>query len=450
MIQSASTKNSFGDLYMKVEKVYKVKNHQLNSIPTVDFVDGGYEMQVLNVYNEKIADIQGFGGAFTESAAYNYFLANPEVKRAMLEYLFGESGLQYNYCRLCIASSDFALDEYCYVQDNDYTLETFSIERDRKYVIPFLKDALEYTNGNIYLFASPWSPPTFMKTTDSRFFGGKLKKDCYELYAEYIIKFLQAYLKEGIKISALTLQNEPKAIQTWESCYFSTEDEIEYAKVLRKVLDKYNFSDVKLYCWDHNKERVFEKANAIFNAAGDVIDGIGYHWYSGEHFDGVRLVKQKFSNKFLFASEFCLSEKEDHVDSKFANEIMNDLNCGSNAICEWNLILDENGGPYHNRKGGCTAPIMFDTKTGEVAKSETYYDMFIFSHFIKKGAISLYTSSYTKDIQLSAFENPNGETVVVINNLGKKRKDTRLYINNQFYHIPLDSKAQYVLLISKV
>jgi glucosylceramidase len=432
---------------MKVEKLYQIKNNELFSLPPRAFEEGEYEMQLLNIYNEKIAPISGFGGAFTDSSAYNYHLANDTVKKQMLEELFGESGLKYNFCRLCVGSSDFAVEEFCYVQDDDYTLETFSIARDKKYVIPFLKDALAYTKGNIYLFASPWSPPTFMKTTDSRFRGGKLRKECYELYAEYIVKFLQAYQEEGIKISALTLQNEPMATQTWESCCYTTEDEIEYAKVLKNTLGKHNLSDVKLYCWDHNKERVFEKANTIFNACGGVIDGIGYHWYSGEHFDGVRLVHQKFPDKFLFASEFCISSVEDRVENLYANEILNDINCGSNAICEWNLILDEEGGPYHNRQGGCAAPIRFNTKTGEVTKGETYYDMYIFSHFVKQGAVSLYTSSFYKDVQVTAFENPDGQMVVVVNNMGRKRKDVRVYINKQFYPLPLDAKSKYVLVI---
>lgn len=433
---------------MRVDQVYQIKNNELRSLKPGAFETGNYEMQLLNVYNEKISTITGFGGAFTDSAAYNYHLASETVKKQILEQLFGESGLKYNFCRLCIGSSDFAVEEFCYVQDDDYTLETFSIARDKKYVIPFLKDTLAYTNGNIYLFASPWSPPTFMKTTDSRFRGGKLKKECYELYAEYIVKFLQAYMAEGIKISALTLQNEPMATQTWESCCYTTEEEIAYAKVLKKVLLKHGLSDVKLYCWDHNKERVFEKANDIFSACGDSIDGIGYHWYSGEHFDAVRLVSRKFPEKFLFASEFCISSVEDRVENLYANEILNDINCGSNAICEWNLILDENGGPYHNRQGGCAAPIRFNSKTGEAVKGEIYYDTYMFSHFVKQGAVSLCTSSFFKDVQIAAFENPDKQTVVVINNTGKRRKDARIYIHKRFYHLPLDTKSKYILLIS--
>jgi glucosylceramidase len=161
----------------------------------------------------------------------------------------------------------------------------------------------------------------------------------------------------------------------------------------------------------------------------------------------VRLVYQKFPDKFLFASEFCISSVEDRVENLYANEILNDINCGSNAICEWNLILDEEGGPYHNRQGGCAAPIRFNTKTGEVTKGETYYDMYIFSHFVKQGAVSLYTSSFYKDVQVTAFENPDGQMVVVVNNMGRKRKDVRVYINKQFYPLPLDAKSKYVLVI---
>ncbi len=117
---------------MKVEKVYQIKNNELRALMPGAFEMGDYEMQLLNVYNEKISTITGFGGAFTDSAAYNYHLASETVKKQILEQLFGESGLKYNFCRLCIASSDFAVEEFCYVQDNDYTLETFSIARDKR------------------------------------------------------------------------------------------------------------------------------------------------------------------------------------------------------------------------------------------------------------------------------------------------------------------------------
>ena len=117
---------------MKVEGLYQIKNNELISLSPRAFEKGDYEMQLLNIYDEKIATISGFGGAFTDSAAYNYHLASDVVKKQMLEELFGEGGLKYNFCRLCIGSSDFAVEEFCYVQEDDYALETFSIARRKR------------------------------------------------------------------------------------------------------------------------------------------------------------------------------------------------------------------------------------------------------------------------------------------------------------------------------
>lgn len=184
----------------------------IKKLESVNFVDTTSEGGLINIFPLEKSEIVGFGGAFTESAAYNYSIADAKAKKEILEWLFGEEGLNYIFCRVCIGSSDFALDEYCYVDENDLTLETFNIEKDKLYIIPFIKAAMELSKQKIEILASPWSPPAFMKDNNTRFQGGKLKKEYYELYADYIIKFLEAYEKEGVKISALSIQNEPKAI----------------------------------------------------------------------------------------------------------------------------------------------------------------------------------------------------------------------------------------------
>ena len=132
-------------------------------------------------------EILGFGGAFTEASAVNYLKLSPEGKRRALDMLCGSEGLRYNFCRVCINSSDFSQEEFIYTEDGDFTLSTFSIDRDRRAVIPFIKDALAAAPGGITLFASPWSPPGYMKTSNSMK-GGRLLPECYRLWAEYIIR----------------------------------------------------------------------------------------------------------------------------------------------------------------------------------------------------------------------------------------------------------------------
>ncbi len=407
---------------MKVKAAYIQIDNKIEEITLGEFQEAIREHGVINVFSVKRpTDWLGFGGAFTESAAYNYALMSKSDKEKTLELLFGESGLKYNFCRLCIGSSDFALDEFCYVEENDLDLHTFSIERDRKYVIPFVKDAMAHAKYPITFMASPWSPPAFMKDTGCRFQGGKLKMEYYALYAEYLVKFIQAYKEEGIEISILTLQNEAKAAPTWESCQFTAEEEAAFAKILRKTLDKHHIN-VQLYCWDHNKERLYERANASFAAAGDVLDGVGFHWYTGDHYGAIEAVRRQYPDKRVILSEFCRSLGQiDRTTTAYAKEMVNTISHGTQGICEWNLILDEEGGPYHNRpgNGGCDAPLRFDTKTNTLVPSTIYYQTWMFSHFIQPKANTLYTSSFHELVQCSAMENPDGTIVVnIFNNSG--------------------------------
>mgnify|MGYP003298862416 CR=1 FL=1 len=273
---------------MKITEAYELLNGQLKSIKLGDFFEDGREWCLLDVYDIENSLILGFGGCFNETSAYNYSLLSEENKKKVIKALFSSEGLAYNFCRLCIGSSDFYLRSYCYVEDNDFDLKTFSIDKDKEYVIPFIKDALKSRNGDIKFLASPWSPPAWMKTNNERLHGGHLKPEYYELYAEYLCKYLFAYKKEGINIEYLTIQNEQKATQTWESCVFSTDEEVSFAKVFKKVSNSYGL-DIKLLCWDHNKERLVERAIKPLSE-NNLFYGAAYHWYSGDYFDSISVV----------------------------------------------------------------------------------------------------------------------------------------------------------------
>ena len=145
------------------------------------------ECGVINIFEEfKYQEIVGFGGAFTESAAYNYSLLSDEQKKEFMENYFDPiNGIGYNFGRVHINSCDFSIDLYTYVQDGDTTLESFNIDRDRKYVIPFIKDAQKYTSKGLFLFASPWSPPAHMKDNEHPFEGGSLKEEYKSVWAHY-------------------------------------------------------------------------------------------------------------------------------------------------------------------------------------------------------------------------------------------------------------------------
>ena len=367
------------------------------------------------------------GGALTEAAAYTYARMSAEKQQQLLALFFGD-GNHYNFCSLHIQSCDFALGNYAYVEDaKDTGLDSFSIERDRKYIIPFAKAALE-KNSKIQFLASPWSPPAFMKTNGEMNHGGKLKKEYYQMWADMVARYVSAYRDEGITIQQLTVQNEPAAVQTWDSCIFSGVEEAEFAcRYLRPALDRAQHSDVKINVWDHNKEKILERAAESFSVEGarDVIDGIAFHWYTGEHFDALAEVHRQYPDKALIFTEGCVEYSRFEVENQiqnaemYAHDIIGDFNAGMNGFIDWNLILDRQGGSNHVGNY-CDAPVMCDVDADTIDVKLSYSYIGHFSRFIRPGARRILVSKYSPDIETTAFQNEDGGKVLVILNRSEK------------------------------
>ena len=381
------------------------------------------ENDVVNVCDITRQRILGFGGAFTDSAAYNYMCMSGEVKKKTLETLFGADGLKYDFCRIPMASSDFSPYMYDNAQGKGGVMTGFDINEDKKYKIPFIKDALEFTGGKIRFFASPWSPPAFMKDNASRLHGGRLLEKYYTAWADCFCRFIESYAEEGIDISAVTVQNEPNASQTWESCVYDAGEEAKFAAELKNAFKKRGIG-AKILVWDHNKERLAERAFAAFekNAA----DGAAFHWYSGSHFDAVEILRDMYPEKWIIESEFCTSLK--NPGRSYAGEILGNLRCGANAITEWNLILDKSGGPWHDRSGGCAAPVMFDAASGQIRKGIHYYPMYMISHFASGGADALRTTAYDPRLEAFACRRDDGNVAVFVMNAADRDMPVRLRV----------------------
>lgn len=222
-----------------------------------------HEEAVINLYDDvQYQEILGFGGAFTESAAYNYHLMGEKNRKKFIEAYFDpKKGIGYSFGRTHIGSCDFSLDTYQYVSDGDKSLASFTIDRDREYILPLVKAALKATGERLVLFASPWSPPAFMKTTGSALFGGKLSGEYMDTWAQCFVRYIQEFEKEGVAIWGVTVQNEPNAIQTWGKLPVQRAGGSGfYQKPPRSALDKAGLSDVKIIIWDHNKEQLYDRA----------------------------------------------------------------------------------------------------------------------------------------------------------------------------------------------
>lgn len=421
------------------------------------------ENGVINIFPElRYQEILGFGGAFTEASAYNYSKMDDEKKRKVIRAFFDkEEGLGYNLCRTHIHSCDFTRKQYTYTQDHDKELKTFSIHEDRKYTIPFIKDALKVSE-DMRLFASPWSPPAWMKSNQDMRGGGRLLEEYYETWAKYMVRYIKEYEKEGIPFWGITVENEPGMPQTWESCEYSAEEEAVFAhQYLRPALDQAGCEHMKIMIWDFNKESVYERARDSLRVPGadDSIWGIAFHWYSGDHFSGLDMVHELFPDKPMLLTEAGLggARGEDKKGAYstwenaeiYSRELIGDLNHYTSAAVEWNLILDENGGPCHDRKtGGCKAPVIYDHETDELSFQPVYYATAHFSRFIRRGAVRLGSSTFSEGIKAAAFENPDGQIILVVLNCTEASCESWIRLGKVSAEVVLPEKSISTYVIS--
>lgn len=391
--------------------------------PQDDFI------HVIKVYPQlQEQTMEGFGGAFTEACAVCFDSLTREAKEAFLEGCFGESGLRYNVGRIHMNSCDFALGNYTYVEEGDTDLHTFDISHDRKQIIPLIKEAMKRHGGEeLSLLVSPWSPPAYMKTNGEMNHGGKLKEEYYGLWAEYYVRFLEEVRKEGLQIRYLTIQNEPEAVQTWDSCIYTAEEEGIFAsKYLIPALQKAGLGDIEVFIWDHNKENMYDRAKGSFEVPGcrEGVSGVAMHWYTGDHFDGIRAVKKAFPEKKVFFTEGCV-EYSRFADSgeiqkaeMYAHDMLGNFKAGAEAFFDWNLLLNAEGGPNHVGNF-CAAPVMCDGKGG-IEKRLSYYYIGHFSRYVARGAKQVMHTCYSDALETVAFVNPDQSRVVVILNRGER------------------------------
>lgn len=382
-------------------------------------------MHVINVYPEVTYQMfHGFGGAFTEAAAHIYSKMSEEKQNAIINDCFGSEGLSYQMGRIHMNSCDFALGNYTYIEENDTELKTFNISHDEKEIIPMIRAAEKAAGKKISLLLSPWSPPAFMKTNGEMNHGGKLKKEYYQLWADYFVKFIKEYQARGMQIDYLTVQNEPMAVQTWDSCIYEAKDEGIFVRdYLGPAMEAAGLSDIGIFVWDHNKEEAYQRMKEVLfdEEVSKYVRGEAVHWYTGDHFENLAIVKKMFPDKEVFFSEGCV-EYSRFADSgeiqkaeMYAHDIIGNLNAGISASLDWNLLLDNAGGPNHVGNF-CAAPIMCDPGADTYEKRLSYYYIGQFSRYIKDGAIRIGTTRYTDGFEVTGFLNPNQSRVVVILN----------------------------------
>jgi glucosylceramidase len=390
-------------------------------------------------------NFMGIGAALTDASAETYAKMSKTQQNTFMEaYYDVNKGIGYTLARTNIHSCDFSSDTYTYIKEGDSELKSFNIDHDRKYRLPFIKQAIAAAGGTLRMYVSPWSPPAFMKDNNNILKGGHLKPEFYQSWANYYAKFIKTYEKEGVPIWGLTIQNEPMATQRWESCVFSAEDERDFLKTaLGPVLQKEKLGDKKIIVWDHNRDLINQRANTIFNdpEASKYAWGLGFHWYEtwaggSPMFENVGHVNRAFPDKNLMFTEGC----NENFDAKkyqfwangerYGRSMINDFNNGTVAWTDWNILLDETGGPNHV-ENFCFAPIHFDTKKKEMIYTPSYYYIGHFSKFIRLGAKRVISAASRSQLLTTSFINEDGKMAVIVMNQSDKKVTYNLCVGTK-------------------
>lgn len=428
---------------------------RLNKTGSVDFKPMGQPLETqICVFvdpGKAFQEYFGIGAAITDASAETFAKLPAAKQQEFLKAHFDPiDGIGYSVVRTNINSCDFSSDMYTYVADHDKPLNTFSISHDKKYKIPMIKQAMKAAGGGVRLFGSPWSPPAWMKTNNNMLQGGKLRPEYYDSWALYYTKFIRAYEQEGLPVWGISIQNEPMATQRWESCIYSAEEERDFLKNhLGPTMHKAGMDDKKIIVWDHNRDLIYQRAQTYFNdpEAAKYAWGIGFHWYedwSGgtPMYDNLRRVYEAFPDKHIFFTEGCAESFDAkrynawELGEEYGRSMINDFNNGMVGFTDWNILLDETGGPNHVQNF-CFAPVHADTRTGELLYTNAYYYIGHFSKFIKPGAKRISAAASRSQLIATAFLNPDGSKVAIIMNQSDKPIQTFVWVNGDAAEIEM-------------
>jgi glucosylceramidase len=444
----------------------EIKWRDLGSVELRDYFSFRMDTIVVNSSKEFQTHL-GFGGAFTESAAYVMANASETARKEILKAYFNkDSGLAYNLGRTSINACDFSLEPYSYIEDGDIELKTFDMSREDKYVIPFIKEASAEAGEDIAILCAPWSPPAFMKNNKDMNFGGRLLRKYYDAWAKYMVKYVQGMLERGIHIFTISVQNEPEAKQTWASCKFDpTEEAMLAVDYLYEELKKSGLEEkIKIVILDHNRDIMFRRVRETlaYKNAKDIIWGIAYHWYGSDKSEILSMAHEIYPKQHLIFTEGCveLVNMSGSTSSKagigawkhgetYGHNMINDFNNYNEGWVDWNLVLDEQGGP--NYAGNfCEAPVMYNTKTDEVIYNVSYYYIGHFSRFIKPGAKRiLCLNDSDKGIYSVAYKNPDGEIIVVVQNELSRRHKIAVAVDGKGMNTEVPPHSITTFIINK-
>jgi glucosylceramidase len=401
-------------------------------------------------------EILGFGGALTDATCYVLSQLSDAERQAVMHDLFAPGEMALNVCRTCIGASDYSRTLYSLDESSepDPELKNFSIDHDKAYILPVLRDARKL-NPDLFLFSSPWSPPGWMKPNGSML-GGAMRKLSFSPYARYFLKFLEAYEAEGLAIDAVTVQNEVDAEQDGRmpACLWAQEEEMDFVKNhLGPALRKAN-SRTKIWVLDHNYNLWGRAIGELSDAqVYEYIDGIAWHGYVGEP-SAMTRVHDAFPQKSAYWTEGGPDVKAPDYQTDFTTwaETYNGvLRNWARSITAWNLALDEKGNPNIG-PFSCGGVVTVENATHKVTKSGQYWAFAHYSKHVRRGAKVFQTDGVgeiagqgsASAISHVGFRNPDGSLVVVLANRGPAGR-VQLLLGSKSLEIELPANSVHTL-----
>ncbi|MBN9654725.1 glycoside hydrolase family 30 protein [Halobacillus sp. GSS1] len=442
---------------MRLIQTIKNTNDRLAEKEELSFTEQGVEEgapAITILPEERYQTVMGFGGAFTEAAAYTLSQIPEEQRMEVIEsYYHPSKGLGYSLGRTHIHSCDFSLGNYTYVEEEDQELRTFSIDREHKYVIPMIKDARVMRGEDLTILSSPWSPPAWMKTNKEMNHGGQLLPEYRETWARYYAKYIHAMEESGVPIWGVTVQNEPDATQVWDSCRYSAEEERDFVRDhLGPTLKGEGLGDKKIIVWDHNRDMAYERAKTILSdpEAAEYVWGTGLHWYVSEEFENLTKIHEKFPDKHIIFTEGCIEGGVQlgawHTGERYGRNIMGDLNNWLEGWIDWNLVLNEEGGPNHVGNY-CDAPVIVDTQKNKLHYNSSYYYIGHFSKFIKPNAVRIKLQMDHHSLQGVAFQNEDDSIVLVVMNETDEAEEVSVVLHGKSCPVTFAPHSIYSFVI---
>lgn len=412
------------------------------------------DLPIININpDDTYQEILGFGGSFTESAAYVINNLLQSKLNEILEAYFSPNGAAYSLTRTHINSCDFSVKNYAYANvEGDTQLVNFSIDEDRQDLIPLIKNSMRIENAQFKIIASPWTAPPWMKDNNS-WNGGVLKPEYYATWAHYFSKYIKAYKNEGIEIWGVTVENEPLGNgEQWESMIFTPATMRQFVNSYLGPRFEQDSIFSKILIYDQNRDQVEQWASEILSdkQSAKYIWGTAVHWYSSTvkwYPDELNAVHNHFPEKHIIHTEGCIDsevpvwkdddwywrkeatdwgydwapEQDKPLHPKYApvyryaRDIIGCLNSWVVGWIDWNIVLNRQGGPNH-ANNWCIAPIIVDSKSQEIYYTPLYYIMCHFSKYIKPGAIRIGLKSKIQDLMYTGCRNKDSILVVVVLN----------------------------------